>query len=310
MSLPVNPSPLAQSMPAPSQPRPQKGSPLSSSSSSSHGMSVDEPPSLQPPSSLLLSFSLRIVARQDLSEHALLDLLVCTTCGSGLTAKSAADHVRSHRIPVQQSAKKQLNEELAGHALASQLGDLGTRLPNMAPVPYLAIYDGLSCRNCQYYCRTLSSHQTHSYADHPSEYDRTPILCKVQHFFNKNPQYFPVIPVLANIPATSQYAIYTKQNLPLRQAAAADAIVPASSDKEIPLLLKITGWHQHLESFLKTKAGVREIRLLVDTRITVLKFSWMGSRLRSTIIAYMKHVKRLCFEQPLQVRMLVMEYPR
>jgi len=257
--------------------------------------------------SIMRSAGLKVIDRAALAGNAAYDLLVCSTCGCAISPASAADHVKGHGIPLSLPQRKELADKLQDMTIAGKTSDIPVQPFDLSPIDGLLVRDGFRCMACEFATLSAEVIRKHASASHPSQETIAP--AKLQYAFAKHPQIFAVQPGLAVSSGSSRYAIYRSQNLRQRQAAA-EAIAQPASEKEIPLLVRLTGWHEHLKDFTKTKASIRELRDLVDIRTTTIKHPWLGSRLRDTIVAQMKVVKQVCFKVTLGVRMLVMEYPR
>jgi hypothetical protein len=134
-------------------------------------------------------------------------------------------------------------------------------------------------------------------------------VCKVQTFFLSHPKYFAVMPVMKGLGPQDKYRLYLTQLAD--EVAEADAtIVPAVSENQVPALLQVTLWHEHLATFTTDKATVRNTRSLVDTWAANEKTPWLGTRLSGTVTEYMQVIKRRMANIPIPARSLLMEYPR
>jgi hypothetical protein len=133
-------------------------------------------------------------------------------------------------------------------------------------------------------------------------------ICKVQTIFTRNPKFFVVRPVLKGLSKDDPYRVYLTQFGP--EIAEADARLPeALTENEVPPLLRVTLWHEHLAESTVDRVSVRNVRLLVDTHIAGQKFPWLGKRLYDTISGYMQDIKGKMKKVPIPARMLLMQYP-
>jgi hypothetical protein len=104
------------------------------------------------------------------------------------------------------------------------------------------------------------------------------------------------------------YRLYLKQYGP--EITTADKTIAAPvSENEVPALLRVTLWHEHLAPFLTDKASVRNVRLLLDTQNATKKTPWLGKPLFETIKDYMQDIKQKMKKTPIPARMLLMQYP-
>jgi hypothetical protein len=82
---------------------------------------------------------------------------------------------------------------------------------------------------------------------------------------------------------------------------------PIVNEREVSPLLKITGWHLHLQDYMKTKADVKNLCALV--KVPSYKFTTGLGRLRDIVDAYMMDVRQKARDSPIGVKSLLMECP-
>jgi hypothetical protein len=85
---------------------------------------------------------------------------------------------------------------------------------------------------------------------------------------------------------------------------------PPLNPNEVPPLLKVTQWHEHLKDYTKDRNQVQKLLELMKLPTSRRGEGWMGSPLRATITGYMKGIRDKAHNASLGIRCLLMECPR
>jgi Pyruvate/2-oxoacid:ferredoxin oxidoreductase delta subunit len=258
--------------------------------------------------SLWQALGLKVLSLESYGFDTTLSVLVCTECEAGVHPKVPVAHAQSHGIKLTKAQIDSLNNAIHFLNLASDTKDLPTRAAYKAPVDYIKIQSGLACKACVYFCptsHTLESHWTdcHSTLGRAEWSD-----CQVQTIFARQPNFFAVLPILKGLATDDKYRLYISQ-FSAEISKGDSSLAPAVSDHEVPPLLRVTLWHEHLAEIIKEKISVRATRLLVDTQHGTKKHAHLDKPLSSLIEDYMLEIKKRMKQVPIPVRMLLMQYP-
>jgi len=256
----------------------------------------------------LRAAGLKVLDLQKGTINTNLCVLVCVTCEGGVHKKSPIVHSQTHGIKLTKQHITDLTKLIPTLRLASETTDFVSPPNDQAPIDYIKIQDGLKCNGCSYVCRTPKTMAHHWSNVHKGEGSPDYSKSKVQTVFAKRPKFFSVLPVLTGLASDDMYRLYLSQCLP-EITAADQKIIPAISQNEVPPLLRVTLWHEHLERFTKDKVSVRNVRLLIDTMNASKKTPWLGKPLYSTISSYMLDIKTKMKKILIPARMLLMQYP-
>ena len=304
------PSPLAQvAFSRPSSPTPPP---------SDDEMNVDPPePSVDliKPSfneeEVLAKASFAIITLSHLQTTPPTRLLVCTKCCHGVNSPSLISHSKEHRIPLLPIEKQNLQKIMDNSDFLHDSVEVSSPTPPCSPIEGLLMQEGFSCNVCSHCTTGLRSMQTHfseKHKDFPgfAKANSTPV--KVQSFFSRRPKYFAVTPILRGLRQGDLFMVYLQQCAP--EIDGLKILNPPLNTNEVPPLLKITQWHEHLKDYITDRDSVR--KLLELTTLPTLKKgeAWLGKPLRSTIDAYMKDVRRKALNSSLGIRCLLKECPR
>ena len=241
-----------------------------------------------------------------------LSILVCKDCGCGVPPKSMIVHLQTHSVKLTKPCLKNLNTFTSMIVFAETSNDFKPPPNDQAPIDYIRIQDGLKCNACRTCAGTTSTMDTHWNIAHKDiggisakDYSK----CLVQAIFSQRPTYFSVKPVLKGLGPQDKYRLYLSQ-LTGELASSDASFPPAKSDKEVPPLLRVTLWHDHLALFTIDKKTIRGLRSLLDTREAEKNQPWLGKRLYQTVQGYMKDIKAKIGQIPIPALMLLMQYPR
>ena len=191
-------------------------------------------------------------------------LLVCRACLKGINIQNGISHATGkedggHRLKVGKEVVVELKDWMKqkAHLFLSSttaFGDAPSSTFTPKPLPILRVFDdALQCtsKGCGHCCLRSNAMATHWSKNHRGERAKTKSkIVKVQTFFESHPKYFIVNPHLSGLPSNSLYELYERQLVPEMEEEC-DLVVPyLASEREIPPLLKIMQWHQHLEPYL------------------------------------------------------------
>jgi hypothetical protein len=247
--------------------------------------------------------------RFSLRFNTLFKTLHCMVCLTAHPAASMARHLKNHEI----SMASQQQEDLL--ALAQEHGILMDRnvvnpSPNQAPVEGLSIInDGFSCTQCFYCAQNYRTFQNHVYQQHSGLGVSASDMVKsvpIQNFFPSQLQFFAVDPSLAQPPTSDPFELYLKNDVP--KLPQRPVLQPPTHTREIPPLLQITGWQLHLEDHIHDKVKLKSLLKLMD--LPSLKDDGPRGRLRNVVWEYMKQIRAQARSAPLNVRCMLLEWPR
>ena len=259
-------------------------------------------------SAVLQAAGLKVLQLQAWGIESNLSVLVCVTCEGGVNSNNTIVHAQMHGIKLTKQEISELNKLIPTLRLAGETKDFPPPPTNQAPVDYIEIQSGLKCHACSYGCRKVNAMNTHWSDDHRDEGSPDYSTCKVQTIFAARANFFVVRPILKGLGADDLYRLYLAQ-YESEIDLADKSIVPPVTENEIPPLLRVTLWHEHLAAFTTDKKTVRNVQQLLDTQYAANKTPHLGKPLFMTISAYMEDIKRKMKAIPIPARMLVMQYP-
>ncbi|PPR05282.1 hypothetical protein CVT26_011477 [Gymnopilus dilepis] len=266
--------------------------------------------------SLLEGFGLTLVRLTYTRMFPVPQFVACTVCKQGVPPKSVIDHVKSHLRKLKHKDFRPLQEWLNLHRLAATNKDLPLPITIRPAFEALRIHKGYTCAKCSFCGTTDESMRIHCSNVHriSTNWNKTIHTAQLQTFFPSNQIYFPVQDAIANgfnVTESQDNIInaYIKQILPTL-AIPSDALLQPSSDLELPPLLRITQWHQHLATYIASRSATNSILSLMKLPTSRHGEQWLGEPLRRVIHEYMLDVKAKALSAPLGVRCLLMECPR
>ena len=238
-------------------------------------------------------------------------LLVCTKCQRGIIPTSLITHSTSHNIKLLPADKKKLQFVMDHSTFLDDSTEIGSPNPPCPPVEGIEYQDGFSCELCNYCCPTVKTMRNHFSNKHKgasgfSKANSKPV--QVQTFFIRRPNYFAVTPSLRGLNEDDLFTKYLQQCVP--EIEALKILNPPLNANEVPPLLKVTQWHEHLKDYTKDRNQVQKLLELTKLPTSQRGEGWMGSPLRATITSYMKDIRDKAYNAPLGIRCLLMECPR
>lgn len=129
----------------------------------------------------------------------------------------------------------------------------------------------------------------------------------VQQYF-KHSLSFEVTPTLANLDKGNLYELYLKQFTPTLSST--HIFPPPTSVNEVPPLLKITQWHEHLQTFIDTCSKVQFLMSLVKIPTSNHGDPDLGKPLGTLVEQYLKNIQVQANSASIGLKCLLMECPR
>jgi hypothetical protein len=226
--------------------------------------------SIQP---LLSKAGLRVIRPSCFRSTSTPMLLICTAsiCQKGINAATAIHHATSkskgshglklHRETVVQPLTQWL--ESNAQRILSQDNARSVPIPhrNSAPLWGLEVMDGLACRECTRCFPAKNSMDAHWSQDHRGLLRTVEPLkrwraAKLQTYFLSSAKYFEINPNLAGLRDDDIYSLYLTQHAEKMDKECSDLRPSPRSEKDIPPLLKVLLWHEHLLPYLTSKKKV------------------------------------------------------
>lgn len=118
-----------------------------------------------------------------------------------------------------------------------------------SPIEGIQIQDGFFCNICGYCCildNTLMVHFSILHKGVPGHSKANSKPVKVQAFFARRPKYFAVTHILRGHEEDNLFSAYLQQCAP--EIEATKILNPPLNPNEVPSLLKVTQWHEHLKN--------------------------------------------------------------
>ena len=238
-------------------------------------------------------------------------LLICTKCQHGVLASSLISHSNGHGIRLLKADKQNLQKIVDNSSFLDDSEEVASPASPCPPIEGIKMQDGLSCNVCHYCCigiRTMQSHFSIKHKDVVGFAKDNSKLVQVQALFARRPKYFVVTPSLRGLNEDDLFTIYLRQCVP--EIEALQILNPPISPNEVPPLLKVTQWHEHLKDYTTDRESVRKLLELVKLPTLSQGQAWMGSPLQNTIEAYLKDVQVKANNATLGIRCLLKECPR
>jgi len=191
------------------------------------------------------------------------------------------------------------------------------------PLPILKVDDRLRCssENCNYACKQPNAMAMHWSKKHKhKKAAKKGKDAKVQTFFESHPKYFVVSPQLSGPQANSRYELYLTQLVPDLEKDCHEVVPYLASEREIPPLLKVMQWHQHLSPYLLDETDESDVSpnlsLFSKQKVQSLK-SFVNQpnprplrqALREVVATYLLGIKRKGQGSEPRIRRMLQEYP-
>jgi hypothetical protein len=261
-------------------------------------------------------------------------LLACRHCEKGINIQNGVVHATrkqsgGHGLKTSKDIRMELERwiKLKAHLfLSSETAFRDAAGPPLMtkPLPILKVDDGLRCsfKNCDYICKQPNAIATHWSAEHRhKKAEKKSKDVKVQTFFESHPKYFAVNPQLSGSHANRRYELYLTQLVPELEKDCHEVVPYLASDREIPPLLKVMQWHQHLSPYLLDEKDASDVSptnlsLFSKQKVQSLKsfVDQPNSRrvrraLREVVATYLLGIKRKGQGSEPRIRRMLQEYP-
>jgi Orsellinic acid/F9775 biosynthesis cluster protein D len=238
-------------------------------------------------------------------------LLACTKCQRGILASSLLSHLNTHDIRISSVDKRNLRTIMDSSSFLTDSIEVASPIPPCPPIEGIQVQDGFSCDLCNYCCITVGSMQKHIGNKHNDALGSVKANFKpaqVQSLFARRPKYFAVTPILRGLNKGDLFTCYMQQCAP--EIEQLKILIPPLNANEVPPLLKVTQWHEHLKDYTKNREQVQKLLELIRLPTSRRGESWMGPPLRATIEGYMRDVRVKANNASLGIKCLLMECPR
>ena len=276
-------------------------------------MEVDEDEALPNDNEILAKGSFVVISLPYLqTSFPPIRLIGCTKCNQGVLASSLLTHAKDHNITLLPDEKLNLQSIAESKFYVDDSIQMINPVPPCPSIEGIKIQDGFSCNLCNYCSvtkKTMMFHFSKMHKGVPGHSKGNSKPAHVQAFFALRPKYFAVTPILCGLDKDDPFSAYVQQCVP--EIEALKILNPPLNPNEVPPLLKVTQWHEHLKDYTGNRDSVR--KLLELTQLPTLKNggkAWMGSPLRNTIEGYMKDVRVKAHSASIGIRCLLKECPR
>jgi Orsellinic acid/F9775 biosynthesis cluster protein D len=277
-----------------------------SSGLSDPGMQVDPSPG----PTVLEAAGLRLITLKWLSEP--LQFIACQQCKSGLNPKLALRHAKGHKIVLSPTQHAFLTDYLDASTFATEKDKLPTPPPNSAPIEGLTVSQGFKCSLCLYCAGspgTMANHFSKAHRGAAGTCTQNSAPTAVQSYFSgTHTASFSVDTIRVGLASDDLYMAYLDQLAP--QFESSTLLNPALSPDEVPPLLRVMAWDQHLSFFLQSRVTTDKLLTLTTLPTSTQGITWLGDPLRSATVAYLHHTGKLSAKSGIAVRCLLHECPR
>lgn len=245
--------------------------------------------------------------------HLFYRVLICIVCMSAWMPGTVIKHCKhnnNHKnIVMPADASSELEAIVKKWDI---IPDQQTSLPMFdgPPVEGLEIHLGMACtaQGCTYACRKQESMDQHHMQMHPNSNVPRPNRHRsadVQCFFtNTGTRYFTVNKALVGHHPESLYSTFLTKYLP---SLPPPPMLPPNTSREIPPLLKMTGWHIHLDEFV---TDTEKRKALVKVAEGPKKKKPLVGQLHEWVTEYLKAIRELTRHGvPYTVLKYLLKYP-
>jgi Orsellinic acid/F9775 biosynthesis cluster protein D len=284
---------------------------------SDNEMNVDDPSDLHqddPPlneEEVLSKASFAVIHLPHLQTTSPTRLLVCTKCLHGVLPSSLISHSNAHNIKLLPEEKRNLQKIMDNSCFLDDSGEVASPTAPCPPIDGILVQKGFACTLCSYCSIAPRTMQNHFYASHKDSSELAKESSKpaqVQAFFARRPKYFAVTPSLRGLNEDDLFTVYLRQCAP--ELDSLKILNPPLNPNEVPPLLKVTQWHEHLKDYTTDRDTVRKLLELLKLPTLKRGESCLGSPLRNTIESYMKNIRVQANNASLGIKCLLKECPR
>ena len=278
---------------------------------SDNEMKVDGPEPLFNEEEVLAKASIAIITLPHLNTTPPTQLLACTKCQHGISASSLISHSNGHNIKLLPAEKQNLQKIINNSSFLKDSAEVPSPMPPCPPLDGILVQNGFACTLCSYCSIAVRTMQNHFYADHKDVLGLARTHSKsvqVQAFFTQRPKYFAVVPILRGQDEDDLFRLYLEQCAP--EIDALKILNPPINANEVPPLLKIMQWHEHLKDYITDRESVRKLLGLTKLPTSKKGEAWMGTPLRETIEGYLRDVRVKANNASIGIKCLLKECPR
>jgi hypothetical protein len=244
--------------------------------------------------------------------HKHFKILICLECSFSYTPDELPTHLKRHKMKLTPEQKAYISSSPKTLGVRKEPGVKLLPTPCGPPVEGLLSQQGHRCKFCHYASvssRTMMDHHSKAHKDtHPD----IPVTSRsrkavVQTFRQStNRVYFEVQPALVNVPSTSAWGAFVKEE-ELKSAEDAElAAVPALRATEVPLLLKHTQWHTQLGDRIKDR---KDRAVLLDMTALPTESDRGLGLLKNISAAYLKMAAQVGRDSDKYVLQMLQEFP-
>jgi hypothetical protein len=260
---------------------------------------------------VLAKGSLAIIPLRHLYTMPATQLITCTKCLQGISPSTAISHALEHRINLTKAENINIKEIINLGRFAEHSTDVAPPLFPCPPIEGIKVITGFICKICNFCCPSNAAMITHFGKMHKGTSGHSKAHSEpssIQSYFAYRPKYFPVVPSLHGQNDDDLFAIYLQQCAP--QIDALRILNPPLDPNEVPPLLKVTQWHEHLKDHTVNREKVRMLLELTTLPTSNRGEAWMGLPLRTTIEGYMRDVRVKANNASIGIKCLLKECPR
>jgi hypothetical protein len=260
---------------------------------------------------VLAKASLAIVQLPHLQTTPSTRLLVCTKCQQGVIPTSVITHANSHNIKLLSADKQNLQTVINNSTFLADSTEIPSPNPPCPPIEGIKVQNGFACNLCDYCATAVQTIRNHFSVIHKDTLGSTNNNSKpaqVQAFFMRRPKYFAVTLSLRGLKEDDLFTKYLQQCAP--EIDRLRILNPPLNANEVPPLLKVTQWHEHLKNYTGNRDNVRKLLELTKLPTSKEDKAWLGLPLRCTVEGYMKVVRDKAHNASLGIRCLLKECPR
>jgi len=193
-------------------------------------------------------------------------ICISTECQRALEPSSAPAHLHTvHDIPLTTTQKEGLNKLFAELDVARVPTDM--EIPRDIPVelPGLKVISGFGCNYCTYCAGaegTMRNHWQDMHRDREGTFHKGAYHKGFIQFFFKSAQKYFEVRKASTMDIDNPFHLYHSQNPTLFDVRPRVYVTP--SQKEIPPLLCVTQWHEHLANVIRSPDKVRRVRSVMQ----------------------------------------------
>jgi hypothetical protein len=232
-------------------------------------------------------------------------------CEQAVLPDAIVSHVHGHGIKVTREMRRKLEDHLQKVPLVKAVHEVMGPSPNGPPVELLRLVDGHRCVRCPYAAPAVKSvqnhwHKTHGKVETVAPKDRYTKAMLQTFFAHVGQNYFEVNPALATLSPENVFAIYMRDHVPNFPAFPAS---PPLTEREVPPLLQVTQWHEHLAAYVSNAQTRQNLLSMISLTSSSTAPKWL-KKAGEICYEYLKDVRAKANRATLAMRMLLMECPR